>query len=57
MIKPETIRILGHDTWEEDSVFIVDPNATITRDFANITTDYQKLLLEIGVRVDGHRKT
>ena len=36
-IKPETIRILGHDTWETNLVFIVDLTATITRDFANLT--------------------
>ena len=41
---------------ETNSVFIVDLNETIPRDFANITTDYQKLLLEVGVRVDGHCK-
>ena len=29
-IKPETIRILRHDTLETNSVFIVDLNATLT---------------------------
>ena len=48
---------MHHDTLEINSVFIVDLNATITRDFANLTTDYQKIPLEIGVRVDGHCKT
>ena len=57
MIKPETIRILRHDTWEINSVFIVDHNATITGDFANLMTDNKKSLLEIGVKVDGHCKT
>ena len=37
-------------------MFIVDPNETI-RGFVNLTADYQKLLLEIGARVDGHSKT
>ena len=49
MIKPETIRILRHDTWETNSVFIIDLSATIRRDFANPTADYQKVPPEIGV--------
>ena len=51
------MRILRHDTWETNSVFIVDLNTTITRDFANLTADNKKLLQEIGVRADEHCKT
>ena len=50
-IKPEILRILHRDTLGTDSVFIVDLNATIRRGFTNITTDYQKLRLEIGVGI------
>ena len=34
-------------------MFIVDLNATIKRDFANLAADLKKILLEIGVTVDG----
>ena len=37
-------------------LIIVDLNATIKRDFANLAADYKKNLLEIGVMVDGHCK-
>ena len=57
MIKREILRILRRDTWGTDSVFIVDLNATIRRGFTNITADYQKLRLEIGVGIDGQYKT
>ena len=51
------LRILRHGTWETNSVFIVDLNATMRIGFANLTADYhEKLLLEIGTRVDGHCK-
>ena len=48
--------ILRHDSWGTDLVFI-DLNATIKRGFANLAVDYKKMLLEIGVMVDGHCKT
>ena len=51
------LRILRHDTWGTDSVFIVDLNATIRRGFTNLTANYQKLRLEIGVEIDGQYKT
>ena len=38
-------------------MFIVDLNATIKRDFANLAAYYQIILLEIGVMVDGHCNT
>ena len=34
-------------------MLIIDLNATIKRDFANLAADCQKILLEIGVMVDG----
>ena len=48
---------LRHDTWGTDLVFIVDLNATIRRGFTNITIDYQKLRLEIGVGIDRQYET
>ena len=50
-IKPEILRILRHDIWGTVSVFIVDLNADIRGGFTNLTADYQKLRLEIGVRI------
>ena len=38
-------------------MFIVDLNATIRRGFTNLTADYQKVRLEIGVGVDFTRDT
>ena len=51
MIKPEILRILHHDIWGTVSVFIVDLNANIRGGFTNLTADYQKLRLEIGVGI------
>ena len=34
-------------------MFIVDLNATLRKGFANLTAYHQKLLLEIGARIDG----
>ena len=48
--------ILRYDTWEINSVFIVDLNATIRRGFTNPTADYQKAWLEIDVGVDRQYK-
>ena len=50
-IKPEILRTLRHDSRGTDSVFIIDLNANIRRGFTNLTADYQKLRLEIGVGV------
>ena len=50
-IKPEILRILHHDIWGTVSVFIVDLNADIRGGFTNLTADYQKLRLEIGVGI------
>ena len=50
-IKPEILRILRHDIWGTVSVFIVDLNADIRGGFTNLTADYQKLRLEIGVGI------
>ena len=50
-IKPEMLRILHHDIWGTVSVFIVDLNADIRGGFTNLTADYQKLRLEIGVGI------
>ena len=50
-IKPEILRILHHDIWGTVSVFIVDLNADIRGGFTNLTADYQKLWLEIGVGI------
>ena len=50
-IKPEILRILHHDIWGTVSVFIVDLNADKRGDFTNLTADYQKLRLEIGVGI------
>ena len=38
-------------------MFIVDLNATTRRGFTNLTADYQKLRLEMGVGVDGQYST
>ena len=50
-IKPKILRILHHDIWGTVSVFIVDLNADIRGGFTNLTADYQKLRLEIGVGI------
>ena len=50
-IKPEILCILRHDIWGTVSVFIVDLNADIRGGFTNLTADYQKLRLEIGVGI------
>ena len=50
-IKPKILRILRHDITGTVSVFIVDLNADIRGGFSNLTADYQKLRLEIGVRI------
>ena len=50
-IKPEILRILHHDIWGTVSVFIVERNADIRGGFTNLTADYQKLRLEIGVGI------
>ena len=52
-IKPEKLRILRLDIWGTVSVFIVDlrVNADIRGGFTNITADYQKLRLDIGVGI------
>ena len=50
-INPEKLRILHHDIWGTVSVFIVDINADIRGGFTNLTADYQKLRLEIGVGI------
>ena len=55
-IKSETLRILRRDTLGTDSVFIVDLNANIRGVFTNLTADYQKLRLEIGVGIYGQCK-
>ena len=52
-MKPDILIVLRHDTWGTDSKFLVELNATVQRDFTNLTADYQKILLEIGVMVDG----
>ena len=60
-IKPKILHILHHDRWEINSVFIVDLNHQSkllwNEKFSNITADYQKILLEIGVRIDWHCNT
>ena len=50
-IKPEKLTILRLDIWGTVSVFIVDLNADIRGGFTNITADYQKLRLDIGVGI------
>ena len=50
-INPEILRILRHDIWGTVSVFIVDLNADIRGGFTNLTVEYQKLRLEIGVGI------
>ena len=50
-IKPEILRILRHDIWGTVLVFIVDVNADLKGGFTNLTADYQKLRLEIGVGI------
>ena len=50
-IKPEILRILRYDIWGTVSVFIVDLNADKRGGFTNLTADYQKLRLEIGVGI------
>ena len=50
-IKPEILRVLRHDVWGTVSVFIFDLNADIRVGFTNLTADYQKLRLEIGVGI------
>ena len=55
--KVRTLRILSRDTLGTDSVFIVDLNANIRGGFTNLTADYQKLLLEMGVGIYGQCKT
>ena len=56
-IKPEILRILRPDIWGTISVFIVDLNADIKGGFTNLTADFQKLQLEIGVEILGQCKT
>ena len=56
-IKPEIFRNFRHDSWETNSVFIVDLNETIRRGFKNLTADYQQLRLEKDVGIDGQSKT
>ena len=48
---------MRRDTLGTDSVFIVDLNANIRGGFTNLTADYQKLRLEIGVGIYGQCKT
>ena len=43
-IKPDILRILHHDSWETNSVFILDLNATIRKCFTNTTADYQNTI-------------
>ena len=50
-IQPEILRILRHDIKGTVSVFIVDLNADIRGGFTNLTADYQKLRLEMGVGI------
>ena len=50
-IKPEKLRILLLDIWGTVSVFIVDLNADIRGGFTNLTADYLKLRLDIGVGI------
>ena len=50
-VKPEILCILRHDIWGTVLVFIVDLNADIRGGFTNLTADYQKLRLEIGVGI------
>ena len=50
-INPEILCILHHDIWGTVSVFIVNLNADIRGGFTNLTADYQKLRLEIGVGI------
>ena len=50
-IKPEMLRILRNDIWGTVSVFIVDLNADIRGGFTNLTADYKKSRLEIGVGI------
>ena len=40
-----------YDIWGTVSVFIVDLNADIRGGFTNLTADYQKLRLELGVGI------
>ena len=56
-IKPEILRILRHYSLETNLAFIVDLHATIRDGFTNLTVDYQKLRLELGVGIDGQFKT
>ena len=56
-IKPDILRILCLDIWGTVSVFIVDLNADIRGGFTNLTVDYQKLRLDIGVGIKGQSKT
>ena len=56
-IKPEILRILCHDSWKTNLVFIVDLNTTIRRGFTNLTADDKKLRLEIDVGINGQCKT
>ena len=41
-IKPEILRFLRHDSWETNSVFIVDLNATIRRVYTNLKERHQE---------------
>ena len=50
-IKSEILRILRHDILGTVSVFIVDLNADIKGGFTNLTADYKKSRLEIGVGI------
>ena len=51
MIEPEKLRILRLDIWGTVSVLIVDLNADIRGGFTNLTANYQKLRLDIGVGI------
>ena len=55
-IKSEILRILRHDIWGTVSLFIVDLNADIKGGFTNLTADYQKSRLEIGVEYKDNAK-
>ena len=50
-IKPEKLHILRLDIWGTASVFMVDLNAEIRGAFTNLTADYQKLRLDVGVGI------
>ena len=50
-IKPEKLLILRLDIWGTVLVFIVDLNADIRGGFTNLTSDNQKLRLDIGLGI------